>query len=319
MSITLLSNGILTTVQDLGRHGARRFGINPGGAMDTKAVRLINILLGNDENEAVLEMHFPAPRIRFEKAAVFALGGAEFGAKLDEQDAQNWRPHFAEKGSVLSFANKKMGARCYLSVKGGFAIEKWLGSAATNLKAQAGGFHGRALRKDDVLSFNSKLKIKNSEFGFRISPSLIPIYSPFPTVRVIAGAEFEMLTPEARASFTTQNFTVGLQSDRMGFRLEGESLKLEKPHEFISSAVGFGTVQLLPDEQLIVLMADHQTTGGYPRLAHIISEDLPLVGQLGAKDGTGFQMVSIEEAERLMIETEKELNFLRFGVRQKLM
>jgi len=337
MSITLLSNGILTTVQDLGRHGARRFGINPGGAMDTKAARLINILLGNDENEAVLEMHFPAPKIQFEDAAVFALGGAEFGAKLGGREAQNWRPYFAEKGSTLSFIKKQAGARCYLSVKGGFAIEKWLGSSSTNLKAQVGGFEGRALKKDDRVEFRRqetengrqgrvaggqtktqdqslKTQGQNSQFSFRISSSLVPIYSPFPTVRVIAGAEFELLTPEAKTSFTAQNFTIGLQSDRMGFRLEGEPLKLETPHEFISSAVSFGTVQLLPDEQLIVLMADHQTTGGYPRLAHIISEDLPLAGQLGAKDGIGFKMVSIEEAEKLMTETEKELNLFRFGV-----
>lgn len=314
MSITLLSNGILTTVQDLGRHGSRRFGINPGGAMDSRAVRLVNILLGNDESEAALEMHFPAPQIRFEEPAVFALGGAEFGAVLDDAPVDNWRPYFAEKGSTLKFTGKKLGARCYLNVKGGFAIEKWLGSSSTNLKAQVGGFHGRALKKDDGLSFNSKLKIKSSEFSYRISRSLIPIYNSFPTVRVIAGAEFELLTPESKAGFAAQNFTIGLQSDRMGFRLEGETLKLETPHEFISSAVSFGTVQLLPDEQLIILMADHQTTGGYPRLAHIISEDLPLVGQLSAKDGIGFTIVSIEEAEALIIAAEKELNFLRLGM-----
>lgn len=318
MSITLLSSGILTTVQDLGRHGSRRFGINPGGAMDAKAVRLINILLGNDENEAVFEMHFPAPRLRFDQATIFALGGAEFGAKLGERDAENWRPHFAEKGSVLSFTGKKLSARCYLSVKGGFAIGKWLGSASTNLKAGVGGFQGRALKKDDVLSFNSKSKIKNSEFFYGLSRSLIPFYSSFPTVRVTAGAEFELLTPESKASFTAQHFTIGLQSDRMGFRLEGEPLKLETPHEFISSAVSFGTIQLLPDEQLIILMADHQTTGGYPRLAHIVSEDLPLAGQLGAKDGIGFTIVSIEEAEKLISQSENELNLLRLGVKQKM-
>jgi antagonist of KipI len=314
MSITLLSNGILTTVQDLGRHGARRYGINPGGAMDPKAVRLINILLGNSESEAVIEMHFPAPQIRFDDDAVFALGGADFGAVLNGAAAENWHPHFAEKGSVLNFANKKLGARCYLSVKGGFIIENWLGSAATNLKAQVGGFHGRALKKDDSLSFNSKLKIKNSKFDYRISRSLIPIYSSFPTVRVTAGAEYELLSDEARAELTGQNFSIGLQSDRMGFRLEGKPLRLDTPHEFISSAVGFGTIQLLPDGQLIILMADHQTTGGYARLAHIISEDLPLVGQLGAKDGVGFHFIETAEAENLTMDFEKELNFLKLGV-----
>jgi antagonist of KipI len=319
MSITFLSNSILTTVQDLGRCGGRRYGINPGGAMDTKAVRLINILLGNEENEAVLEMHFPAPQIRFDGEVIFTLGGAEFGAALDDSPVDNWRPVFAKKGSVLKFAEKKRGARCYLSVKGGFALDKWIGSASTNLKAQVGGFHGRVLKKDDRIELSRQeteghLPVTNHQLPFRLSRSLIPFYNSFPTVRVIAGAEYHLLSEEAKNEFIGQNFSVGLRSDRMGFRLEGKPLELKTPREFISSAVSFGTIQLLPDGQLIILMADHQTAGGYPRLAHIISEDLPLAGQLGAKDGVGFHVVSIEEAEDLMFNFEKGLNCLKFGV-----
>jgi antagonist of KipI len=326
MSITILSNSILTTVQDLGRFGARRYGINPGGAMDAKALRLINILLGNNENEAALEIHFPAPQIRFDSDVIFALGGAEFGAVLDDLPIDNWRPVFAKAGSVLKFAKKKRGSRCYLSIKGGFAIEPWMNSASTNLKAQVGGFHGRALKKDDVLKFRrretedgSTLTVHSSPFRYRVSRSLIPFYNPFPTVRVIPGAEYELLSQEARDEFIGQNFSVGLRSDRMGFRLEGKPLMLDTEHEFISSPVSFGTIQLLPDGQLIILMADHQTTGGYPRLAHIISEDLPLVGQLGAKDGLGFHLVSIEEAEDLMFNFEKELCLLKTGANWKNM
>jgi antagonist of KipI len=314
MSLIFLTNGILNTVQDLGRHGARRYGINPSGAMDTKAVRLINILLENSENEAALEMHYPAPQIRFDEDAVFALGGANFGAALNDLPADNWRPVFAAKDSVLKFTQKRLGARCYLAVKGGFAVEKWLGSASTNLKAQIGGANGKGLKKDDGLSFNSTLKIPNLKFNYSVSRSLTPRYNSFPTVRVIPGAEYELLSEEARREFIGQNFSIGLQSDRMGFRLEGKPLRLDTPHEFISSAVGFGTIQLLPDGQLIVLMADHQTTGGYPRLGHIISEDLPLAGQLGAKDGIGFHLVDIDNAQSSLVEFEKELNLLRFGV-----
>ena len=321
MSITFLSNSILTTVQDLGRYGARRYGINPGGAMDAKALRLINILLGNHENEAALEMHFPGPQIRFDSDVVFALGGAEFGAVLDDLAVDNWRPVFARAGSVLKFAEKKRGSRCYLNIKGGFAIEPWMNSASTNLKAQVGGFHGRALKKDDVLEFmrretedGSPPTVHSSPFPYRVSRSLIPFYNSFPTVRVIPGAEYELLSQEARDEFIGQNFSVGLRSDRMGFRLEGKPLILHTEHEFISSPVSFGTIQLLPDGQLIILMADHQTTGGYPRLAHIISEDLPLVGQLGAKDGLGFHVIDIGEAEKLSFDFERELNFLRLGV-----
>ncbi|HEV7645149.1 MAG TPA: biotin-dependent carboxyltransferase family protein [Pyrinomonadaceae bacterium] len=323
MSLTLLSNGILTTVQDLGRYGARRYGINPGGAMDTKAVRLINILLGNDENEAVLEMHYPAPQIRFDEDVIFSLGGGEFGAALNDSPVGNWRPVFARKGDVLKFAEKRSGTRCYLALKGGFATEKWLGSAATNLKARMGGYQGRALKKDDILEYSEQetedgsarqIPVTDHQFPFRVSFNLVPRYSAFPTVRVIPGAEYELLSEETRRGFVEQSFKIGLQSDRMGFRLAGKPLKLEKPHEFISSAVSFGTIQLLPDGQLIILMADHQTTGGYPRLAHIISEDLPLVGQLGANDGIGFHVVDINQAEDLVLDFERELNFLKLGV-----
>ncbi len=320
MSITLLTNGILTTVQDLGRYGARRYGINPGGAMDTKAVRLINILLGNEENEAVLEMHYPAPQVRFDKDVIFSLGGGEFGGALNDSPVGNWRPVFAQKGDVLKFAEKRSGTRCYLAVKGGLAVEKWLGSAATNLKARVGGFEGRALKKNDVLKCgmqNAERGIHRSPLNYSVSRSLIPRYSAFPTVRVIPGAEYELLSEETRLGFIEQSFKIGLQSDRMGFRLAGKPLKLGKPHEFISSAVSFGTIQLLPDGQLIILMADHQTTGGYPRLAHIISEDLPLVGQLSANDGIGFHVVDINAAEDLVLDFERELNLLKFGVKQK--
>jgi antagonist of KipI len=333
MSITLLTNGILTTVQDLGRCGGRRYGINPGGAMDTKAARLINILLGNDENEALLEMHYPAPQIRFDENVIFSLGGGEFGAALNDLAVENWRPILARKGDVLKFTEKRSGTRCYLAVTGGFAVEKWLGSAATNLKAHMGGYQGRALKKDDLLEFRRQktedrsndpeevtyqLPITNNhQLPFRISYNLVPHYSAFPTVRVIPGAEYELLSEETRRGFVEQSFKIGLQSDRMGFRLAGKPLKLEKPHEFISSAVSFGTIQLLPDGQLIILMADHQTTGGYPRLAHIVSEDLPLVGQLGANDGIGFHVVDITEAEGLMTAFERELTFLKLGVEQK--
>jgi antagonist of KipI len=318
MSITLLSKGILTTVQDLGRFGARRYGINPGGAMDTRAVRLINILLGNDQNEAVLEMHYPAPQITFDHDTIFALGGAEFAARLDGERVENWRPYFAAAGAVLSFHDKQMGTRCYLGIRGGFAIENWLGSAATNLKAQSGGFEGRALQKGDRLKGKGEGRsISNSKFRFYISPNLVPYYNSFPTVRVIPGAEYYLLDEAAKAEFVGQNFSIGLQSDRMGFRLEGVPLKLETPHEFISSAVGFGTIQLLPDGQLIVLMADHQTTGGYPRLAHVITEDLPLVGQLGARDGVGFHVVDLAEAENALLESENELHLLRVALKQK--
>jgi antagonist of KipI len=319
MSILVQKSGLLSTVQDLGRKNFRRFGINPNGAMDKRAARLINILLGNDEAEGVLEMHFPAPVFQFEKAAIVALGGADFGARLNDLKIENWRPVFVEKGSVLKFAEKVSGNRAYLSVKGGLSIEQWLGSFSTNLRAGVGGFSGRSLQKDDRIFFNGKWKTENakfleqSKFPYKISNDMIPRYSSNPTVRVVAGTEFERLTALGERRFLNENFTISRNSDRMGFRLTGAPLYLLDKIEMVSSAVDFGAIQLLPDGQMIILMADHQTSGGYPRIAHVASVDLPVLAQLGANDKVNFEIVSIEEAENLLLEFEKDLNLLRIA------
>jgi antagonist of KipI len=315
MSILINKAGILTTVQDLGRNGFRRFGINQNGAMDKTAVRLINSLLATHENTAVLEAHFPAPEILFEEPALFSLGGADFAARLNGAALENWRIYYAEKGSVLKFTEKVFGNRAYLSIKGGFAIENWLGSASTNLKAGIGGFRGRKLQNGDRIRFNSKFKVQSPKFKYRISNSLIPFYSKFPTVRVVEGAEFRLLTSQSREKILQRNFTITPNSDRMGFRLTGEPLFLENKTELVSSAVNFGTIQLLPDGQMIVLMADHQTTGGYPRIANVIPTDLPLLAQLGANDKVAFHTISIAEAENLAVQFENDLKRLKIRAR----
>lgn len=310
MSILIQKGGILTTVQDLGRTGFRHAGINPGGVMDTAAASLINILLGNVESEGVLEMHFPADVVRFEVSAAFAIGGADFGAELDGEPVQNWRPLFASRGSVLKFTGKEFGNRAYLAVAGGFKLESWLGSLATNRVAEIGGFRGRKLEKGDRIFLNSDgaTEIRSN---FRLAGSLLPRYGRFPTVRITAGPEFDLLNALGEETLLHENFVISADSDRMGFRLRGRSIYMLSEMEMVSSAVNFGTVQLLPDSQLIVLMADHQTTGGYPRLANIVAVDLPLIAQLGPNDKVAFHLVTLEEAERLTIQFERDLNLFK--------
>jgi len=315
MSIQILKSGILTTIQDLGRNGFRRLGINPNGVMDATAARLVNVLLGNAENEAVLEMHYPAAEILFEKDTFFALGGADFSAKLNDKSIENWRLHFAAKKSVLRFAEKTLGNRAYFSIKGGFEIERWLASASTNLKAKIGGFEGRNLQKGDRLTFKRPTANGERRTNFKISNSLIPFYSRFPTVRVTACGEFDFLRASSHEVFLKENFVISQNSDRMGFRLQGKPIHLAEKAEILSSAVDFGTIQLLPDGQMIILMADHQTSGGYPRIANVIPTDLPLLAQLGAGDKVAFHLISVEEAENLLIEFEKNLNLLKIAVK----
>jgi antagonist of KipI len=311
MSLLIRKPGILTTVQDLGRTNHRALGINPNGVMDQSAARLINTLLGNDENEAVLEMHFLAAEIDFDAECSFAIGGADFSAEVDGVAIKNWTSFTVQEGNVLRFARPISGARCYLAAAGGFAIDEWLGSRSTNLIAGAGGHQGRKLDTADQIGLREPRTTKPHAIG----PSIIPKYSRFPTVRVVAGGEFDLLTAISEREFFNGGFTVTKDSNRMGYRLSGPPLHLLHKKEMVSAAVTFGTIQLLPDGQIIVLMADHQTAGGYPRIANVISADLPLLAQLGPNDGVSFHLVSIEEAERLSAEFERDLCRLRSGIR----
>lgn len=313
MSLVVQKEGILTTLQDLGRKSFQRYGINSNGVMDKIAVRLINILLGNDENEAVLEIHFPADSFLFEQSIFFALGGADFSAELNGETIKNWRVYFAEAGSILKFTKKNLANRAYLSVMNGFDIKSWLNSKSTNLLGKIGGFEGRKLKKGDVLKFNSSFSRSKTKLNRIISNSLIPFYSKLPTVRIIKCAEFEQLNTVSIQILQTETFQISNDSNRMGFRLNGKKLCRISKEEILSSAVNFGTIQLLPDGNLVVLMADRQTSGGYPRIANVISTDLPLISQLGANDKVGFHIVSLQEAEDLSYDFERNLNLLKIA------
>lgn len=314
MGIIFQTNSLLTTIQDLGRNKFRDLGINPNGAMDKIAVRLINILLENDEKEAALEIHFPAPKILFERDALIALGGADFGAKVDDKMLQNWQTHWIKKGQILSFSDKKRGTRAYLSVCGGFKIEDWLSSKSTNLIAKIGGFSGRSLKKGDRLEFNQTEQFNPLKTNRKISQYFLPHFQSY-KIRIIESAEFGLLTPLSSEDFLQQRFTITQNSDRMGYRLEGSPLYLLHEKEMVSSAVTFGTIQLLPNGQLIILMADHQTTGGYPRIGNVIANDLSILAQLGANDKISFEIISLEEAENLALKFERDLNLLKTAIK----
>lgn len=277
--------------------------------MDKTAARLLNILLGNDENEAVIEFHFPAPEILFEEAATIAIGGADFMPYLFNQNYQsinlnNWQSIKVAAGSTLKFRKRISGQRAYLAVKGGIEAAAWLGSKSTNSLVAFNTIHtGQVFRL-----------ISHAEFGGSLpylGLSVRPPYSASPIIRLIKGNEYSFLTDESKTSLESKPFVISQQSNRMGYRLTGEALQLSKKIELVSSAVDFGTVQLLPDGQMIILMADHQTTGGYPRIANVISVDLPLLAQCGPKDIIRFQFISPVEAEELLILREKEIKKLK--------
>ena len=318
MSLSIIKPGLLDTLQDLGRNGFGSWGINPGGAMDRYAAQVANLLVGNCENEAVMEIHFPGPQILFEQNTLIAITGADFSATINDEEIPRWQPVVVRKNTVLQFSSLVEGARCYLSVHGGYCGEKWLNSYSTNLKAGAGGWHGQPLRKGDELPFKENtiyfaglLKETNNFEALPWRVNTEKVYRWPHEIGFIPGHEWGCLSAASQESFTQNNFLIHPSSDRMGYQLKGGPLLLDRPVELVSSAVSFGKVQMLPDGQLIVLMADHQTTGGYPRIAHVISAHLPKLAQLRPCDTIQFKPVDTIAAEALLKARQKELHILQ--------
>ncbi len=311
MSLKVIKSGILDTIQDTGRFGYQSFGINPGGAMDLFSAQLANCLLGKPMDAPVIEMHFPAPTILFEEATIICITGADFCPVINQVAIPNEQPVAISKNAVLEFRKRKIGARSYISVLQNLNLQKWLNSYSTNLKIEAGGYKGHAFKIGDVLQYAEEKAIRNYLQGndFRILPFKIERYKWTETnyVEVIKGNEWNWLIPESQQFITTQPFTISKLADRMGYRLQGKALLIKVEQQLVSSAVSFGTLQLLPNGQLIVLMADHQTTGGYPRVGHVISAHLPRIAQMKPFDSIRFQLVDIETAEQQLIQQHRYL------------
>lgn len=302
------------TLQSTARTGYRSMGIGSSGAMDIFALKVANYLTGNDSNAAVIEINFPAPEILFFQNAFISITGANFGASVNDNAVPNWTLLFIKKNSILHFKKPVNGARAYIAVQDGWHASEWLGNCSTHLKATAGGHNGRVLQKEDVIDFspaNTSLE-QCKIFSWHISETeLDKIYQPKNSIRFIKGVEWDLLEDESKKIFETKDFVISEQSDRMGYRLTGQSLLLNQPTELISSPVDTGTVQLLPDGNCIVLMADHQTTGGYPRIASVIKADLPKLAQAGAGSVINFTAVSLEEAEHTFFQQQKTLNEIK--------
>lgn len=315
MSLKIIKAGILDTVQDLGRPGFRALGVNPGGAADRDAVRILNTLLGNDENAAVIEMHFPAATIGFEADAVISVGGAHFRPELEGFAVPKWTSVLAKKGETLRFTGRKHGARAYLAVRAGIEAGKWLGSSSTNLFVKAGGAGGRKLEKGDSLAFGGPAA--EGPLGLAAGRTLTDRFLLEPKLRVTEGPEYHLLTAVGANAFETGEFEIRADSNRMGIRLEGPPLHAVDEIDLVSSVVAQGTVQLLPEGSAVILGADSQTTGGYPRIARVISADLSIAAQVSPGDRVRFRVVSLEEAYAAMCRFEKDLSFLRLGLRFK--
>ena len=324
MSILVEVPGLLTTLQDLGRKGYQHLGVGPGGVMDEMSHRLGNLLVGNPAGAPSLESTLAGPRLRFEDDALIALCGGDLSPELDGRPVPMWRPVRVRAGARLQFGRPRAGARCYLAVAGGFQVAPVMNSASTNLAAGFGGFQGRALKRGDRLGtapcpedlypgFHDHHLQDAGSFQAQdwFAPWFREVSFQRPAVlRVVAGPQWPALTAQAREAFLGATFRVAPQSNRMGLRLQGAALALEQPLEMLSAGVTMGTLQLPPDGSPILLMADRQTTGGYPRLGEVASVDLPHAAQLAPGEEVRFELIELAEAQALYLQREARLGDL---------
>ncbi|MCM3717828.1 biotin-dependent carboxyltransferase family protein [Fictibacillus phosphorivorans] len=325
--------GLLTSVQDFGRYGFQKYGVIASGVMDSTAHRIANLLVGNDENEATLELTLLGPDMTFTEDTLISICGGNLSPSVDGKPVKLWRSVLVKAGSKLKFGGCKTGCRAYLAVAGGFDLPEVMNSKSTYIRAGIGGFNGKPLQTDDELQLG-----KPSEFADQITKGLAAeldgqkfaemqwtIASEFtstaaskPKVRVMKGRQYDWFTHESQMKLFTESFEVTSQSDRMGYRLKGPELQLEKEQEMLSEAVNFGTIQVPSEGNPIVLLADRQTTGGYPKIGQIATVDLPIMAQLKPGDKVQFTEVSHEVAQQLYLDREKQLHQLKQGISLKI-
>ncbi|HJW17795.1 MAG TPA: biotin-dependent carboxyltransferase family protein [Flavisolibacter sp.] len=322
MSLRIVKPGVLDTIQDGGRWGYQHLGININGPMDRFSAQLGNALLGKDLRSPVIEMHFPAAQVEFTSPTIICLTGADFAPTIDGVEIPMHHPIMVGPNAFLKCNRMVTGARCYLSVWHDLELKQWLNSYSTNLRASVGGIEGRNLAKDDIIPL-----IKREESLAALLQAKDCIVMPWKSqeivsnrnnIQFIIGSEWQWMSSEARETFLTSWFQVTIDADRVGYKLAGPRLESCNHTELISAPVSFGTVQWLPDGQLIILMADHQTTGGYPRVAQVISAHLPILAQKKANDVIQFELTDLAIAETKKIKQQKYLQQLQLASKLRI-
>ena len=299
--LEVIEGGFLTTVQDAGRFGWGHFGVPPAGPMDPFAFRAANLLVGNPPDAAGLEITLAGPVLRASCDCLVAICGAEFDVWVGSLPVPTWHAVFVRAGYEIRFGQRRSGARACLAMSGGIALSDFLGSCATYLPGGFGGFEGRALRAGDQLFLG---RHRESDPLIRAGNAWprsgrLP-YSPNPTLRVVMGPQDDLFTSKGLATFVESEYEVTRSSDRMGYRLSGPAVAHHNKADIVSDGVVTGSVQIPGDGQPIVMMADHQTTGGYPKIATVIRADLPLLAQCLPGDLVRFRAVSIAEAQEAL-------------------
>lgn len=298
--IEILNGGMLSTVQDAGRFGVMKNGFTQSGAMDSHSMKTVNALCANELSAPVIEMTMLGITAKFTHSHVFCLSGGDFSPKLNGKPIENNRPYNAEAGSLLQIGAAKSGMRCYLGVSGGIDVPYVMGSASTNLKIKTGGYEGRKLKAGDII----KIGKCPAEPDMTKSAEKCD-YPDHIRVRVVLGPQDDMFTYTDLKFFSKQIYTVTPDLDRMGIRLSGIALRGKDGMDIISDGITFGSIQIARSGMPIILMADHQTTGGYAKIASVISADLPKLAQARPYNKIMFDIVNIRQAERAAKKEKK--------------
>ncbi len=306
--IRILRPGFLSSIQDLGRTGFRCYGMPVGGAMDPIALRWANRLVGNPDSAAAMEITVRGPELLFERPAIIAVTGGDFRAELAGYPLPGWMAVEVGAGATLTIGDRRSGGRGYLAVAGGIDVPIMLGSRSTDLRSRTGGLDGRALAKGDQMTGGVPGPNSSRHLGYAVPLAARPAYSAHPTLRLVLEPHTQAFVPIALETLLSAQYTLSSQSDRMGYRLQGYPLCHAGSAEIISEAMPLGALQIPGNQQPILLMADGQTTGGYPVIAVVASVDIPLAAQLLPGDGMRFTAVSLIEAQRLVREQRRQLD-----------
>lgn len=304
----VLSPGIMSTVQDFGRFGCARYGVAASGALDGFAMRVGNILVGNDENAAVVETTLMGLRMKALRDTVVAVTGGNLQPRSGREPLPLWRSERVREGEAISFSGPVSGFRSYVAVAGGFQVAAVMGSRSTNLASGFGGFEGRALRKGDILSVGAV--VDPVRFADRVfPPERVPVYASPWRLRIVWGPQDDHFSEEGRQTFVTAAFSVSPDSDRTGIRLNGPAVG-RKPgleESIISEGILSGAIQVPGDGQPIIILGE-TASGGYRKIATVVSADLHLLGQITPGDEIRFEAVSMETAVQALRELQHQID-----------
>ncbi len=309
MGIRVLKAGMLTTVQDLGRNGYQSQGFSVAGVMDVRSFKIANLLLDNPENEAVLEFTLIGPTLQFTSDTIIAITGGDFQPTVNGEPAPMYTALYMKRGDILKFGSARTGSRGYIAFSSYLDIPVVMGSRCTNLKSKIGGFKGRKLKDEDYISF--RIKRRYLPFFLSRTLDLDEFDEEETTLRVVLGPQDDKFTRDGIHTLLSEEYTVTSDFDRMGCRLDGPFIASKEGSDIISDGIAFGSIQVPSHGKPIILLADRQTTGGYAKIATVATVDIPKLVQRKTDHKIRFQAITVEEAQKLYLEEEKQYVAMR--------